>query len=86
MKQAQEMQKKMKDVKYGNLKLSYVTLRWLTPDLFGGPRWQGLGLRSFTSSAGGEKVGDGLHVQQGHNRYLGEHQWGKNKGCKLFSF
>ena len=48
------------------------------PDLFCGPSWQGLGLWSFTSSSSSEQVRDRFHVQQRHNRYLGEHQWGKN--------
>ena len=47
------------------------------PDLFCGPSWQGLGLWSFTSSSSSEQVRDRFHVQQRHNRYLGEHQWGK---------
>ena len=47
------------------------------PDLLRGPSWQSLGLWSFTSSASRQQVGDWFHVQQRHNRYLGEHQWGK---------
>ena len=42
------------------------------PDLLGGPGREGLGLAGLGPPAGRQEVGDGLHIQQGHDGYLGE--------------